>query len=156
MADLSVDEHGALTPREPAEWLVCFVPPIAPQPWHWLLKSSWKHCFALKRETDGSWTVFEPWWSRMFLSGLTPEEAQLFLRWASRGMVLAAREAIPGKSSQLRFWMTCAALVAHLLGRRYWAWTPRQLYHRLAHEPGVRHIDVRAFLEMDEARELMQ
>ena len=30
--------------------------------------------------------------------------------------------------------MTCAALVAHHLGRDYWAWTPHQLYRALRRE----------------------
>jgi hypothetical protein len=149
MPPLRVDEDGSLIPRQPVEWLVCFVPPIQPQWWHWTVRSKWKHCFAMKRESS-TWTLFEPWWSRMMLAHLTREEAALFLEWASTGTVLSVREAIPGRSMQLRGWMTCSALVAHLLGRKYWAWTPKHLYRRLIREPGVRIISpdmVRAWKE---------
>lgn len=137
---LEVDAHGALTPREPAEWLVCFVPPLEMQWWHWILRSSWKHCFAMRREAHGNWTVFEPWWSRMFLAGLSEGEAARFLCWAATGAVLRVREAIPGNSNQIRGWMTCAALIAHLLGRKYWVWTPRQLFYCLVKEPATQYV----------------
>jgi hypothetical protein len=31
MSPLTVNEDGSLIPRQPVEWLVCFVPPIEPQ-----------------------------------------------------------------------------------------------------------------------------
>ena len=130
---LKVDETGALVPREPVEWMVCFVPPIERQWWHWLIPHRWKHCFAMKYE-NGSWMVFEPWWSRMFLAVLTKDEAKYFLAWAERGEILLVKEHIPGRSSQLRGWLTCASLIAHLLGRNYWVWTPHALYRKLLRE----------------------
>jgi hypothetical protein len=41
---------------------------------------------------------------------------------------------VPGHSSQLRGWLSCAALVAHLLGRRCFVYTPAQLLKRLRAE----------------------
>jgi hypothetical protein len=43
--------------------------------------------------------------------------------------------------------MNCAALTVHLLGRRYWVWTPHRLFRRLVQEPGTCRIDVSALLE---------
>lgn len=139
---LKVDEQGALTPRKPAEWFVCFVPPIEPQWWHWMLRSRLKHCFAIRRDHCGNYIVFEPWWSRIFLACLSDRESQLFLTWASLGVTLKVREKIPGRSSQLRIWMSCAALLAHMLGRNYYVWTPQQLYNRLIKEPDVVVVDL--------------
>jgi hypothetical protein len=134
---LAVDQDGSLITRGADEWLICFVPPIKPQWWHWLTISWMKHCFAIKEITPDCWLLFEPWWSRMMVCTLTKEQANQFLAWGRRGNILAVQEQIPGQSSQLRGWMTCAALVAHLLGRKYWVWTPYQLHARLMAEPDV-------------------
>lgn len=119
--------------REPVDWLVCFVPAIDRQWWHCLL-GKYKHCYALRKISDNQWLVLEPWWSRIMLTTLTDHEAELFIRWGRRGTILTVREHIPGASSQLRGWMSCAALVAHLLGRNYMVWTPQQLLNRLQNE----------------------
>ena len=124
--------------RLPDEWIVCFVPPQEHQWWHRFLRSRLKHCFAIKKEGADAWVVFEPWWSRILINVLTDWEAQLFLDWGKKGIMLRVTERIPGNSSQLRGWMTCAALVAHVLGRNYWVWTPYQLLMRLLKEPGVK------------------
>ena len=123
-----------LLKRPPGEWLVCFVPPKEKQWWHRYLRGPFKHCFALKHEGTNRWTLFEPWWSRILVATLTDAEANAFIAWGREGVILPVTEWIPGRSSQLRGWMSCAALVAHLLGRPYWVWTPRQLYNRLARE----------------------
>jgi hypothetical protein len=65
------------------------------------------------------------------LTELSHEEAEKFLRWAQQGDALWVYESIPGKSSQVKFWMSCAVLVSHLLGKSYWCWTPHQLYKRM-------------------------
>lgn len=140
--DLGIDANGCLISKSPATWYVCFVPPIEPQWWHKYFHGRHKHCFAIKLESNGSWTLFEPWWSRILVSGISAGEAQRFLAWAARGDVLRVVEHIPGKSSQLRIWMTCGALVAHLLGRSYWVWTPHQLYRKLRAEPGAVPVNV--------------
>jgi len=120
--------------RPAAEWLVCFVPPKERQWWHRLLGSPLKHCFAIKREAPNAWTLFEPWWSRILIATLTDEEAEPFLNWGREGVILKVKEAIPGTSSQLRVWMSCAALIAHVLGRNYLVYTPAQLLRRLIRE----------------------
>ena len=129
---LDNDAHGSVVSREPAIWMVSFVPAIERQWWHWML-GPMKHCFAMKYE-HWHWVIFEPWWSRIMLCSLTEAEAAKFHQWARRGVTLVVREHIPGKSMQMRGWMSCAALIAHLLGRGYWVWTPRQLYKRLVRE----------------------
>lgn len=123
-----------LLQRPAAQWLVCFVPPKEQQWWHPLLRSRLKHCFALKREGADRWTLFEPWWSRILIATLTDDEAERFLAWGREGVILTVKERIPGSSSQLRGWMSCAALVAHVLGRSYFVYTPAQLLRRLEKE----------------------
>ena len=132
-------EPICLLERPPGEWIVCFVPPIDKQWWHPLLPSRLKHCYALKPEGPDRWVIFEPWWNRILLTIGTDQEAAVFLAWGRQGKILRVRENSPGRSSQIRGWMSCAALVAHLLGRYYWVWTPKQLYNRLRREPGVVH-----------------
>ena len=66
--------------------------------------------------------------------------------------MLHVREAVPGRGSQVRGWMTCATLASYLLGRRYWVWTPHGLYKLLLREPGVCRVDVSALLRLDEAQ----
>jgi hypothetical protein len=126
----------SLIEREPAIWYVCFVPPLNRQWWHPFFHDVHKHCFAIKAERDG-WLLFEPWWSRILLSHITDEEADRFFAWARLGNVLKVTEAIPGHSSQCRLWMSCAALVSHMLGKQYKVWTPHSLYKRLREEAGV-------------------
>jgi hypothetical protein len=60
--------------------------------------------------------------------------------------VLKVREAIPGRGTQLRGWSNCAVLMAFLLGRSYWTWTPHGLYRRLVADTGVEAIDPRRLL----------
>ncbi len=62
---------------------------------------------------------------------------------------LLVGEAIPGSSNQVRIWVNCANLVAHLLGRPYWIWTPHQLYRRLLEEADTCHLNASALLEQD-------
>lgn len=147
--ELGLNPDGSLVQIEPGSWLVCFVPPIDRQWWHWFLHPLHKHVFALHPEASGDWTVFEPWWTRLLVATITPEQAAKFLRWGARGDVLLIREAVPGGSTQLRGLMTCAALAAHMLGRTYFVWTPHQLYRRLIGEPNVCRVDVSALLKMD-------
>ena len=136
--DLSADQHGSLVTREPERWLVCFVPAIQEQWWHLLLFSWMKHCFMMRRE-ESVWLLFEPWWSRVMLTTHSDAEAACFLTWATRGAVLEVTENIPRQSLQLRGWMSCASLLAHVLGRRYWVWTPSQLWRKLQSEGTNRH-----------------
>lgn len=146
---LRFNSDGSLVRLEPGSWLVCFVPPIDMQWWHPFFHPVHKHVFALRPGQNGSWTVFEPWWSRLLVATITTLQAVKFLRWGALGDVLLVREAVPGGSSQMRGMMTCAALAAHMLGRTYFVWTPHQLYERLLKEPNVCRIDVSALLESD-------
>jgi hypothetical protein len=100
----------------------------------------------------GQWTLFEPWWHRLLTATISSEQARKFLVWGARGDVLHVREAIPGAGSQVRGWMTCGALAAYLLGRKYWVWTPHGLYKLLLREPGVCRVDVSALVRLDEAQ----
>lgn len=133
IGELYVDRDGSLLDRKPERWLVCFVPAIKRQWWHPFLFSWMKHCFMLRR-TNHEWLLFEPWWSRVMLTTLSDLDAAPFLTWGALGEVLEVEEAIPGHSSQLRGWMTCSALIAHVLGRRYWTWTPKSLHKKLMRE----------------------
>ncbi|MFQ5829581.1 MAG: hypothetical protein ACE5JD_10575 [Candidatus Methylomirabilia bacterium] len=143
---LNINPDGSLVQLETGSWFVCFVPPIDQQWWHPFIHRVHKHVFALRPERNRTWTLFEPWWTRLLTASITTEQAVKFLRWGARGDVLLVREAVPGHSSQLRGMMTCAALAAHMLGRKYLAWTPHQLYCRLEREPNVCHVDVSALL----------
>jgi len=146
---LKLNPDGSLVQLEPGSWFVCFVPPISPEWWHRFFHPVHKHVFALRPTGPGQWTLFEPWWSRLLTATVNTEQATKFLRWGARGDVLLVQEAIPGKSSQVRGLMTCAALAAHLLGRPYLVFTPHQLYKVLIREPGVCRVDVSVLLGMD-------
>ena len=146
---LGLNLDGSLVPLEPGSWFVCFVPAFARQWWHRFIHPVHAHVFALRPEHGGEWTVFEPWWTRLLVATITPEQAAKFLRWGAQGDVLLVLEAVPGGSTQLRGWLTCALLAAHMLGRTYFVWTPHQLYRRLIREPNVCRVDVSALLKMD-------
>lgn len=139
-AHLEIDEHGSPVTLEPADWLVFFVPGLQKQWWHPFAHERHKHCFVMRRGSEG-YILVEPWWHRMMISTLTAEQARKFLIWGARGDVLLVRENIPGAGSQVRGWMTCAALTSYLLGRSYRVWTPHGLYRRLLRERGVRRVN---------------
>ncbi len=147
--ELEIDEDGSPVTLEPASWFVCFVPGLQKQWWHPLVNKRHKHVFAMRPAGPGEWTLFEPWWHRLLTATITAEQARKFLLWGARGDVLLVREAIPGQGSQVRGWMTCAALASYLLGRKYWVWTPHGLYKLLLREPGVCRVDVSVLLESD-------
>ena len=109
----------------------------------------------MRRGSDGGYMLVEPWWRRIMISTLTPEQARKFLIWGARGDVLLVRENVPGAGSQVRGWMTCAALTAYLLGRNYAVWTPHGLYQRLLRETGVRRVNP-LFLLQERRAELPQ
>jgi hypothetical protein len=146
-AKLCLNADGSLIPLEPGSWFVCFVPPIDKEWWHRFFHRTHKHVFALRPEPEGEWTVFEPWWTRLLVATITTEQAARFLSWGARGDVLLVQEEVPGHSSQLRGWMTCAVLVTHMLGRSYFIWTPHQLYRRLIRETNICRVDVSALLK---------
>ncbi len=146
---LEVHPDGSLVRLDPADWFVCFVPGIERQWWHPFVHERHKHVFAMRPAGDGKWTLFEPWWTRLLTATITDEQARKFLRWGALGDVLLVREAVPGRGSQLRGWMNCAALAAYLLGRPYRVWTPHALYKRLLREPNVCRVDVSELLERD-------
>jgi stage V sporulation protein SpoVS len=148
---LKLNPDGSLVMLEPGYWFVCFVPGIQKQWWHSFVHRLHKHVFAVRPEPDGLWTVFEPWWTRVVVATINSEQVQKFLLWGAEGDVLLVRESIPGHSSSIRGWMNCAALTVHLLGRRYWVWTPHQLYRRLVQEPEVCRLDVSPLLAGDSA-----
>lgn len=146
-----VDRNGSPATIEARIWLVCFVPGIKKQWWHPLVHKTHKHVFAMRPEPDGRWTLLEPWWHRLLTASLSAEQAHKFLMWAAAGDVVAVREDIPGKGSQVRGWMTCAALVSYLLGRPYWVWTPHRLFRLLLRELNVWSVDVLALLALGSA-----
>ena len=150
--ELELDENGSPVTLEAAAWYVCFVPGLKRQWWHRFVNARHKHVFAMKPAGPGEWTLLEPWWHRLLTATITSEQARKFLLWGARGDVLHVREFIPGQGSQLRGWMTCAALASYLLGRRYWVWTPHGLYTRLLREPNVCRVDVSRLVRLDAAK----
>lgn len=143
---LPVDANGAPVTLDAKEWLVCFVPGLRPQWWHPFVHKAHKHVFALYPNEDSSWTLFEPWWSRLLVTTITTDQAIQFLRWAAMGDVLLVREAVPGRGSQMRGWANCAVLTAFLLGRCYRVWSPNALYRKLKRETDAKQIDLDTFL----------
>ncbi|HVZ23837.1 MAG TPA: hypothetical protein VG871_22340 [Vicinamibacterales bacterium] len=143
------DPDGSPVTIEAGVWFVCFVPGITRQWWHPLVHKTHKHVFAMRPEPDGRWTLFEPWWHRLLSTSLSVEQARKFLVWAAAGEVVAVREHIPGRGSQIRGWMTCAGLVSYLLGRPYWVWTPHRFYTLLQREMNVWRVDPLALLDLD-------
>lgn len=149
---LEIDQDGSPVTIEPRGWFVCFVPGLLKQWWHPFVHERHKHVFALRPAGPGQWTLFEPWWHRLLTATITSEQARKFLIWGARGDVLHAREAVPGRGSQVRGWMTCATLASYLLGRKYWVWTPHGLYKLLLREPGVCRVDVSALVKLEVAK----
>ena len=149
--ELGIDQDGSPVTLEAGSWFVCFVPGLRRQWWHPFVHKRHKHVFAMRPAGPGEWTLFEPWWRRLLTATITSEQARKFLLWGARGDVLLVREAIPGRGSQVRGWMTCAALASYLLGRSYWVWTPHGLYKLLLREPGVCRVDVSVLLTLDDA-----
>ena len=147
--ELEVDENGSPVRLEPAAWFICLVPGLKKQWWHPIVSERHKHVFAMKPAGPGQWTLIEPWWHRLLTTTITSEQARKFLLWAAHGDVLHVREAVPGRGSQVRGWMTCAALASYLLGRPYWVWTPHGLYKRLLREPNVCRVDVSKLGKLD-------
>ncbi len=150
--ELEVDQDGSPVTLEARSWLVCFVPGLKKQWWHLFVHKVHKHVFAMRPAGPGEWTLFEPWWRRLLTATITSEQARKFLLWGARGDVLHVREAIPGRGSQVRGWMTCAALASYLLGRKYWVWTPHGLYKLLLREPNVCRVDVGRLVALDAAK----
>jgi len=146
---LTLNPDGSLVPLEAGSWFVCFVPGIEKQWWHPFVHERHKHVFAIRPVGHGEWTLFEPWWTRLLTATIGTVQAMKFLRWGATGDVLLVREAIPGRGSQVRGWMNCAALASYMLGRPYWVWTPHGLYRRLLREPNVCRVDVTALLAQD-------
>lgn len=142
------DQNGSPATIDAGIWFVCFVPGIRRQWWHPLVHKTHKHVFAMRPEQDGGWTLFEPWWHRLVATSLSPEQVRKFLLWAAAGDVVAVREHIPGKGSQIRGWMTCAGLVSYLLGRPYRVWTPHSFYKLLSRELDAWRVDVFALLRL--------
>jgi hypothetical protein len=87
---LSLNPDGTLIRLEPGSWFVCFVPAITKEWWHGLLHPKHTHVFAIRPERDGTWTVFEPSWTRLLVATITTEQAIKFLIWGAKGDVLLA------------------------------------------------------------------
>lgn len=155
VVEIEFDQDGSPITLEPAGWYVCFVPGLIKQWWHRFVNEKHKHVFAMRPAGPGEWTLFEPWWHRLLMATITSEQARKFLLWGARGDVLHVREAIPGRGSQVRGWMSCATLTSYLLGRKYWVWTPHGLYNLLLREPGVCRVDVSKLVRLN-AAELAQ
>lgn len=151
VVELQIDDNGAPVTLEAGSWFVCFVPGLTRQWWHRFVHPRHTHVFAMRPAGPDEWTLFEAWWQRLLTATITAEQARKFLLWGARGDVLLVREAIPGRGSQIRGWMTCATLCSFLLGRAYWVWTPHGLYERLLREPKVCRVDVSVLLTIDTA-----
>jgi hypothetical protein len=143
---LEVDEHGAPVTFEPSRWLVCFVPGLRGQFWHRFVHKTHKHVLMLKPNPDGTWTLFEPWWTRLLVRTMSAAQAVRFLRWAAMGDVLLVEEDVPGHGSQFRGWANCVSLAVYALGRPYWVWSPNALFKRLLSEERTQKIDVAGFV----------
>jgi len=150
--EIEIDKDGSPVTIAPRGWYVCFVPGLQKQWWHPFVNKRHKHVFAMRPARPGEWTLFEPWWHRLLTATITSEQARKFLLWGARGDVLHVHEAVPGSGSQVRGWMTCAALASYLLGRKYWVWTPHGLYKLLLREPNVCRVDVTRLVALDAAK----
>ncbi len=139
---LEVDEYGAPVTFPAARWLVCFVPGLRPQFWHPFVHKTHKHVLMLKPNADGTWTLFEPWWTRVLIRTIRTDQAMRYLHWAAMGDAVFVEEEVPGRGSQFRGWSNCASLAVFILGRPYLVWSPHSLFKRLLAEHGARHIDV--------------
>lgn len=139
---IEIDDHGSPVTLPEAQWLVCFVPGLQRQWWHRFADSRHKHVFALRMVDEERWLLVEPWWTRLMVSVLTVDEAVKFLRWAAAGDILRVRESIPGRGCQARGWSNCAVLIAFMLGRSYWTWTPNGLYRRLRAERDTERVEL--------------
>lgn len=139
---IEIDDHGSPVTLPAAHWLVCFVPGLQRQWWHRFADARHKHVFALRKVDEDRWLLVEPWWTRLMVSVLTADEAVKFLRWAAAGDILRVRESIPGRGCQARGWSNCAVLIAFMLGRSYWTWTPNGLYRRLRAESETERVEL--------------
>lgn len=145
-ASIEVDANGSPVTIEASTWFICFVPGLRRQWWHRFADTRHKHVFALRPLGDGNWLLVEPWWTRLMVNVLPLDQAVKFLRWGAAGDILKVRESIPGRGSQLRGWSNCSVLMAFLLGRAYWTWTPNGLFRKLLRDPEVERVDVRHVL----------
>lgn len=143
---IDIDANGSPVTVPEADWLICFVPGLRRQWWHRFAHPKHKHVFAIRMLDEHKWLLVEPWWTRLMVNVLTRDEALKFLRWGAAGNILKVPEAIPGRGTQMRGWSNCAVLVAFLLGRSYWTWTPHGLYRRLAADAGVESVDLAGLL----------
>ena len=153
LADLksSVDSNGTLVSLPAVDWLVCFVPGLEQEWWHRFAHHTHQHVFAIRPLGGRLWLLVESWNHRLSVASLDVLDALKFIRWASTGDVLRAKEHLPGRAWHTRGWSNCAVLTALLLGRRSWTWTPHGLYRRLVNEPGVVRVDIYALLrEMEQ------
>lgn len=146
---IETDAHGSPVSVPEAQWLVCFVPGLKRQWWHRFASARHKHVFALRKVDEQRWLLVEPWWTRLMVSVLTPDEASKFLRWGAAGDILKVRESIPGRGSQARGWANCAVLISYMLGRSYWTWTPHGLYQRLKAEASTERVELAQSLGED-------
>jgi hypothetical protein len=143
---IEVDVNGSPASVPAAEWFVCFVPGLKRQWWHRFTKAKHQHVFAMRMVDGSRWILVEPWWTRMLVSVLTMDQALKFMRWGATGDIVQVREDIPGCGNQIRGWSNCAVLIAFLLGRSYWTWTPHGLYRRLMTERSARPVDLGQWL----------
>jgi hypothetical protein len=144
---LSVDENGAPVTFEAARWLVCFVPGLRGQFWHRFVHKTHKHVLMLKPNPDGTWTLFEPWWTRLLVRTISTDQAVRFLTWAAMGDALLVEEDVPGRGNQFRGWANCVSLAVFVLGRAYCVWSPHSLFKRLRSEQRTQIIDVADFVD---------
>ena len=147
----SVDSNGTLVSLPAVDWLICFVPGLEQEWWHRFAHPKHQHVFAMRPLGGRLWLLVDSWKHRLSVASLDMLDALKFMRWASAGDVLRAKEHLPGRAWHTRGWSNCAVLTALLLGRRSWTWTPHGLYRRLVNEPGVSRVDMDALLrEMEQ------
>lgn len=146
--DLTLTPEGGLVPFPAEAWLLGFVPALNDEWWHRFVHHRHCHVFALRPVEANRWLVLEPWWARTPITVLPCSGARQFLRWAVMVDMLAVREESPGRSSQVRGMMTCAALLTHMLGRPYQILTPHALYRRLLAEPETHVVDPRDLISL--------
>ena len=120
-------------------WYICF-DEGAPHWWDRFLKLKWTHCYALK--WDGyNWMKFDPTLSHFVIDILpdchespVPSDAHTIVKVVCEASVIRYR------TPWLLCPQTCVEAIKGILGiRRFWLFTPWQLYRYLDRTQGLTH-----------------